>query len=119
MASPTGLDSRAFTGRLAPALPAAVALVALTLPGSVAQAQDDFWTQTSRDLARALRRFGYEVTRESGSHLRLTTQDGGEHHLTIPDHANLRVGTLAAILTDVANHLKIERSALVTMLFER
>ena len=39
------------------------------------------------DLEKALRRaFGYEFTRESGSHRRLTTQTGGEHHLTIPVH---------------------------------
>ncbi len=25
--------------------------------------------------------------------MRLTTQRGGEHHVTIPDHSNLRVGT--------------------------
>jgi predicted RNA binding protein YcfA (HicA-like mRNA interferase family) len=74
---------------------------------------------SGRELARALRRYGYAVTREVGSHLRLTTQQGGEHHLTIPDHASLRVGTLASILGDVAVHLKIERSALAAELFER
>ena len=74
---------------------------------------------SGRDLAHALRRYGYHVTREAGSHLRLTTQQGGEHHLTIPDHASLRVGTLAGILADVASHLKIERRALVAALFER
>lgn len=31
---------------------------------------------SGRDLARALRRYGYEVTRETGSHMRLTTQQG-------------------------------------------
>lgn len=74
---------------------------------------------SGRDLGRALRRYGYEVTRETGSHVRLTTHQGGEHHVTIPDHASLRVGTLAAILADVATHLKIERRALVAALFER
>lgn len=74
---------------------------------------------SGRDLARALRRYGYEVTRETGSHLRLTTQHGGEHHVTIPDHTSLRVGTLAAILADVATHLKIDRRALAAALFER
>lgn len=74
---------------------------------------------SGRDLARALRRYGYEVTRETGSHLRLTTQHGGEHHVTIPDHASLRVGTLAGILADVATHLNVERRALVAALFER
>jgi predicted RNA binding protein YcfA (HicA-like mRNA interferase family) len=72
---------------------------------------------SGRELARALRRYGYEVTREVGSHMRLTTQQGGEHHVTIPNHANLRVGTLASILADVAGHLGIERSALASALF--
>lgn len=34
-----------------------------------------------RELVRALgKAFGYQVTRETGSHLRLTTQAGGQHH---------------------------------------
>jgi predicted RNA binding protein YcfA (HicA-like mRNA interferase family) len=72
---------------------------------------------SGRDLARALRRYGYEVTRETGSHMRLTTQQGGEHHVTIPDHSSVRVGTLAGILGDVAAHLGIDRAALATALF--
>ena len=60
---------------------------------------------SGRDLARALRRYGYEVTRETGSHMRLTTQQNGEHHVTIPDHDELLLGTLASILADVAQHL--------------
>ena len=72
---------------------------------------------SGRDLVRALRRYGYAVTRETGSHMRLTTQQGGEHHVTIPDHASLRVGTLASILGDVAVHLDIGRAALAEALF--
>lgn len=70
-----------------------------------------------RDLAQALSAFGYSVTRQSGSHLRLTTQRHGEHHITIPAHAQLRVGTLAAILGEVAKHAGIDRSALADHLF--
>jgi predicted RNA binding protein YcfA (HicA-like mRNA interferase family) len=33
------------------------------------------------DLARALGTFGYGVTRQTGSHLRLTTTERGEHHV--------------------------------------
>jgi predicted RNA binding protein YcfA (HicA-like mRNA interferase family) len=73
---------------------------------------------SGRNLARALQRYGYRVTREAGSHMRLTTQHGGVHHVTIPDHANLRVGTLAGILADVAAHLQLERDALATELFD-
>jgi len=72
---------------------------------------------SGRDLARALRRYGYAITRETGSHMRLTTQQRGEHHVTIPDHAHLRVGTLASILADVAGHFHIERTALAEELF--
>ena len=69
------------------------------------------------DLAKTLRIFGYEVTRQSGSHLRLTTQDHGEHHLTIPNHSALRIGTLSAILSEVANHLELTREELSKKLF--
>ena len=31
------------------------------------------------DLAKALGHLGYRVTRQTGSHLRLTTLEGGEH----------------------------------------
>jgi predicted RNA binding protein YcfA (HicA-like mRNA interferase family) len=68
-------------------------------------------------LARAFGDLGYRVTRQTGSHLRLTTLERGEHHVTIPRHAALRVGTLAGILGDVAAHLGLAREALVERLF--
>jgi hypothetical protein len=49
--------------------------------------------------------------------LRLTTTQGGEHHITIPRHSSLRVGTLSAILRDVAEHLGIPRQTLMETLF--
>ena len=70
------------------------------------------------DLAQALRRLGYSVTRQTGSHLRLTTHEHGEHHLTIPQHSPLRIGTLSAILTDVASHFKLSRDTLLDRLFD-
>ncbi|MGH9196805.1 MAG: type II toxin-antitoxin system HicA family toxin [Acidimicrobiia bacterium] len=37
------------------------------------------------ELARLLRRHGYEITRQTGSHLRMTcTAKRREHHITIP-----------------------------------
>ncbi len=71
------------------------------------------------ELAVLLRRYGYEVTRQTGSHMRLTTTLGGEHHITIPRHKPLRVGTLSGILRDVAQHLGISRQELVETLFGR
>ena len=70
-------------------------------------------------LARLLRQFGYKVTRQTGSHMRLTTQQGGEHHGTIPRHSPLRIGTLNAILKDVGQHLGLERDELLAELMRR
>ena len=72
---------------------------------------------SGEDLAKALRAFGYQVTRQTGSHFRLTTSERGEHHVTIPRHQPLRVGTLAAILADVADHFELSREELVARLF--
>lgn len=65
------------------------------------------------ELARALRVLGYQVTRQTGSHMRLTTTEGGEHHITVPRHNPMRVGTLAGVLDDVAAHVGISRTALL------
>ena len=71
------------------------------------------------ELAALLGRYGYEVARQTGSHMRLTTTQQGEHHVTIPCHRSLRVGTLSAILRDVAEHLGIPRQKLVETLFSK
>ena len=68
-------------------------------------------------LVKALARLEYEVTRQTGSHLRLTTRRDGEHHITIPHHDPLRVGTLSAILRDVAAHQGMSRDTLLALLF--
>ena len=73
---------------------------------------------SGRDLARRLRRFGYEVRRQSGSHMRLTSSSRGvEHHVTIPDHDDLRVGTLRGILGAVAAYLDRPVETLIDDLF--
>ena len=68
-------------------------------------------------LAHALRIFGYRITRQTGSHLRLTTVEQGEHHVTVPRHGALRVGTLAAILSDVGRHVGLTRDEVAKRLF--
>jgi len=69
------------------------------------------------ELAKALSHLGYRVTRQTGSHIRLTIDEPSQHHVTIPAHDPLKVGTLAAILGDVASHLGISRDELRQMLF--
>ena len=62
------------------------------------------------ELASLLaRRYGYVLMRQRGSHMRLTSNYlGYEHHVTIPRHNPLRVGTLNQILDEVANYLGID-----------
>jgi predicted RNA binding protein YcfA (HicA-like mRNA interferase family) len=69
------------------------------------------------DLARALRALGYQVTRQTGSHMRLTTLVHGEHHVTVPAHNPLKLGTLSGILRDVGEHTGLSRDELLDELF--
>ncbi len=74
---------------------------------------------TGTELVQRLGRLGYVVTRQTGSHMRLTCAVQGEHHVTVPCHDPLRLGTLAAILDAVAAHRGISREALLEELFEK
>ena len=68
-------------------------------------------------LASALAVLGYRQTRQTGSHIRLTTMVNGEHHLTIPNHDPIKIGTLNAIMRDVAQHTGLQRDEVVRRLF--
>lgn len=70
-------------------------------------------------LVKSLAKLSYRVTRQTGSHIRLTCDQPSQHHLTIPNHADLRIGTLAAILSEVAAHHGLSRGALIEKLFGR
>jgi predicted RNA binding protein YcfA (HicA-like mRNA interferase family) len=72
---------------------------------------------SSSDLVKELAKFGYSITRQTGSHIRLTTQERGEHHLTIPAHDPIKIGTLNAILRDIGEHFELERNELLRQLF--
>lgn len=72
---------------------------------------------SGKDLIKALSRLDYEVTRQTGSHVRLTTQRNGEHNITIPAHDPIKVGTLNAILRGVSEHAGMSRNELIIFLF--
>lgn len=72
---------------------------------------------SGRELIRYLKPLGYEITRQSGSHIRLTTGQQGQHHITIPDHDPLKIGTLSAILADIATHFSKSKEQLLQELF--
>jgi len=56
------------------------------------------------ELVKALRKLGYEVTRQKGSHIKVTTQQNGEHHEVVPNHDPIKPGTLSSILKSIASH---------------
>ena len=70
------------------------------------------------DLVKALRSCGYELTRQTGSHMRLITSVNGEHHVTVPKQSPLRVGTLSGILSDVVAHHGETRDELAARIFK-
>ena len=65
------------------------------------------------EIVKALRILGYVVSRQSGSHIRVTTMENGEHRVTIPNHNPIKLGTLASILDDVASHFDISRDEIL------
>lgn len=74
-------------------------------------------TISGESLAKSLQKLDYRATRQVGSHIRLTCDTPNQHHITIPNHDPIRVGTLSAILADVATHLKISKEDLIRKLF--
>ena len=72
---------------------------------------------SGKDLIKALSRLDYEVTRQTGSHVRLTTQRNGKHHITVPAHDPVKIGTLNAILKGIREHHQLNRDELIAILF--
>lgn len=70
-------------------------------------------------LIKNLKPLGYTVTRQTGSHIRLSTEQNGQHHITIPQHDPLKIGTLSAILADIAAHFNLSKNELIELLFSQ
>lgn len=71
----------------------------------------------ARQLVKALAALDYRVTRQTGSHIRLTCASPTSHFVTVPNHSPLKAGTLSAILGEVAAHRRIEKAALIQRMF--
>ncbi|OGU67747.1 MAG: hypothetical protein A2499_00885 [Stygiobacter sp. RIFOXYC12_FULL_38_8] len=73
---------------------------------------------SAEQLIKALAVLGYQVTRQRGSHIRLTAIiNSEEHHITIPNHTPIKIGTLNSILTDVASRNKLSKEEIILRLF--
>lgn len=69
------------------------------------------------ELIKLLKPFGYEIVRQTGSHIRIRTLKNGEHFETIPRHNPIKIGTLNDILGSIADHFSLEKEALIRQLF--
>jgi predicted RNA binding protein YcfA (HicA-like mRNA interferase family) len=73
---------------------------------------------SGNELAKKLERFGYRSVRQTGSHIRLTAKIGAqEHHITIPAHDSLKLGTLRSILRLMAQQTGRTIDELLSELF--
>jgi len=72
---------------------------------------------SGKQLVKLLTKYGYEVVRQAGSHIRLLyTKNNDVHNVTIPNHESIRLGTLMSIISDVSDHLKIDKSEIIEKL---
>jgi predicted RNA binding protein YcfA (HicA-like mRNA interferase family) len=70
------------------------------------------------ELIKNLNKLGYRISRQKGSHIRLTTYKSGEHHITLPNHNSIRLGILSAIINDIASHFKKTREEIAEEIFK-
>lgn len=73
---------------------------------------------SAEQLIRLLAKTGYKVSRQTGSHIRFTTILHGQHHITIPNHNPIKIGTLNNILKDVAENFTVTKEDLLKRLLD-
>jgi predicted RNA binding protein YcfA (HicA-like mRNA interferase family) len=72
---------------------------------------------TGQTLMKKVKKLGYVPTRQTESHIRITTQKNDTHHVTIPNHSPIKIGTLSNILKDIAAHLKLSKEEVIEIIF--
>lgn len=72
---------------------------------------------SATELISSLQKLGYSISRQKGSHTRLTTKANGVHHIIGPNHNPIRLGTLSAIINDVSIHFNLSKDEIAKQLF--
>ena len=74
---------------------------------------------SGKQLCRLLGSYGYRIIRQTGNHIRLTSNFMGyEHSITIPEHDVIKIGTMSKILKDVADYLEVQKQELLKDLMD-
>ena len=68
------------------------------------------------DLCKLLSMHDFVNVRQKGSHIRMITEINGKHAITIPAHDPIKIGTLNAIMIDIAQHLEISKDEIIKKL---
>ena len=72
---------------------------------------------SGKKLIKVLSKYGYEVIRQNGSHIRLSVLTAeGQKNITVPDHNPIKLGTLMSIINDVCSQVDIDRQELIDQL---
>jgi len=67
-----------------------------------------------RDFANHLvRRWAFRELRQTGSHIILRTEEPSGLTVSVPAHRPLRVGTLAGLLEEIANHKNVSTETIL------
>ena len=71
----------------------------------------------AKKLLKVLSKYGYETTRQTGSHIRvyITTTEGVKG-VTVPNHDPIKLGTLMSIINEAASQLNIDREEIIDQL---
>ena len=70
------------------------------------------------DLAKGLSKVGYSVTRQTGSHIRLTTLSPTQHHVTVPARAGIDIVHINQAVQDLlGGQIQMLLTALLTPAF--
>ncbi len=72
---------------------------------------------SGKDLIKALKTYGYEAVTQNGSHIKVTTEQKGQHHIAVPNHDPIKLGTLNGILLEVAKHFDTTKEEVIRALF--
>lgn len=72
---------------------------------------------SAKSLIKTTEKLGYKITRQTGSHIRLTTIERGQHHITVPNHDPIKIGTLSGIISDIANHFQTTKEDITEKIF--
>ena len=66
----------------------------------------------TNSLITVLKRHGYIIVRQTGSHIRLSKRldNGDEHNITVPNHKPIKIGTLQSIAVQICNLNRLDIS---------